>query len=136
MKKTYLIAALMVVGALVLLMSSSDELATYSDFAEADRKATSVKVVGQLSKDKDMVYNPQKDANRFTFFMKDENGIERQVVYLGEKPQDFELSEQIVVTGTMNKSDNTFVVNDEDMLLKCPSKYKDEEIELKKTAKS
>ena len=133
MKKTYIIAALMVIGATALLMSSSNELATYSDFAEADRKTESVKVVGQLSKDKDMIYNPQEDANKFTFFMKDGNGVERQVVYLGEKPQDFELSEQIVVTGTMNKTNKTFVVNDGDMLLKCPSKYKDEEIELKES---
>jgi cytochrome c-type biogenesis protein CcmE len=40
------------------------------------------------------------------------------------KPQDFERSEQIVLTGSMNG--DTFEASD--MLLKCPSKYKDQEI--------
>jgi cytochrome c-type biogenesis protein CcmE len=43
------------------------------------------------------------------------------------KPQDFERSEQIVLTGKM-KGDE-FVATD--ILMKCPSKYKDEEIYLK-----
>ena len=122
------------VGAMALLMSSSDELGTYSDFATAEKKAESVKVVGQLSIEKAPVYNPVKDPNYFSFHMKDNNGVERQVVYLGEKPQDFELSEQIVVTGKMNNDQGVFVVNDGDMLIKCPSKYKDEEISLKKSS--
>jgi cytochrome c-type biogenesis protein CcmE len=42
---------------------------------------------------------------------------------LAEKPQDFERSEQIVLTGKMRGED--FVASD--MLMKCPSKYKDEE---------
>jgi cytochrome c-type biogenesis protein CcmE len=44
------------------------------------------------------------------------------------KAQDFELSEQVVVTGEMQNG--TFVANE--VLMKCPSKYKDEEIYMKK----
>jgi cytochrome c-type biogenesis protein CcmE len=40
------------------------------------------------------------------------------------KPQDFEMSEQIVVTGSLE--DDTFQASE--ILMKCPSKYKDEEI--------
>lgn len=43
------------------------------------------------------------------------------------KPQDFERSEQIVVTGSMK--DNQFYADE--ILMKCPSKYK-EEITLRK----
>ena len=134
MKKTYIIAALLVVGAMALLMSSSNELGTYSDFATAEKKGESVKVVGQLTLEKAPIYDPAKDPNYFSFYMKDNNGEERQVAYLGAKPQDFELSEQVVVTGVMNKSNDVFVVEEGDMLIKCPSKYKDEEITLKKSS--
>ena len=46
---------------------------------------------------------------------------------LAAKPQDFELSEQIVLTGKMQG--DVFMASD--MLMKCPSKYKDEEIYIK-----
>jgi len=125
MKKTYIIAAILMLGGMAVLMSSSNELSTYSDFTEADKIETQVKVVGKLSKDKEIYYEPSKDPNYFSFFMKDNNGLERKVVYLSEKPQDFELSEQVVITGRMDKKDDIFLASD--MLLKCPSKYKDED---------
>ena len=134
MKKTYIIAAILMIGGMAVLMSSSNELSTYSDFTEADKIETQVKVVGKLSKDKEIYYEPAKDPNYFSFFMKDNNGLERKVVYLSEKPQDFELSEQVVITGRMDKKDDIFLASD--MLLKCPSKYKDEEVSFKKAAKS
>ncbi len=134
MKKTYIIAAILMIGGMAVLMSSSNELSTYSDFTEADKIETQVKVVGKLSKDKEIYYEPAKDPNYFSFFMKDNNGLERKVVYLAEKPQDFELSEQVVITGRMDKKDDIFLASD--MLLKCPSKYKDEEVSFKKAAKS
>jgi cytochrome c-type biogenesis protein CcmE len=56
--------------------------------------------------------------------MKDANGEERKVVLHQPKPQDFEMSEQIVVTGEME----TGVFQASEILMKCPSKYKDEEI--------
>lgn len=134
MKKTYIIAAILMIGGMAVLMSSSNELSTYSDFTEADKIETQVKVVGKLSKDKEIYYEPAKDPNYFSFFMKDNNGLERKVVYLAEKPQDFELSEQVVITGRMDKKEDIFLASD--MLLKCPSKYKDEEVSFKKAAKS
>ena len=71
-----------------------------------------------------MVYDPQVDPNYFSFYMKDTEGEERKVVLLGSKPQDFELSEQLVLTG--KTADDGFVATE--MLMKCPSKYKDEEV--------
>ena len=127
MKKTYIIAAVLIIGALVALMSSSNELATYSDFTVADNTGQSVKVVGKLSKDKEIFYEPSEDPNYMHFFMKDNNGLERKVVYYAAKPQDFELSEQVVITGKMDKKEDIFVASD--MLLKCPSKYKEDEVE-------
>ena len=77
--------------------------------------------------DKPVTYDEQKDPNYFTFFMVDKKGNERKVIMQQGKPNDFELSESIVLTGKMEGED--FIASD--MLLKCPSKYKDEEIYLK-----
>lgn len=74
-----------------------------------------------------MYYNPEEDPNYFSFYLEDQNGEERQVVLTQAKPQDFEMSEQVVVTGKW--SGEQFVASE--VLLKCPSKYKDEEIYLK-----
>ncbi len=124
MKKIHIIAVAMIVIAALLFMNVSDEMGQYATFNDATELEKAVKVVGQLSKDKKMTYDPLKDPNYFSFFMKDADGQERKVIYYEAKPQDFEMSEQIVVTGMMQGED--FVASD--MLLKCPSKYKDEEI--------
>jgi len=117
----------MIAVAIVLLTSTAKDVSTYGTFAEAGVSGEKVKIAGQLSKDKEMLYNPEKDPNYFSFYIKDTKGEERKVVLLASKPQDFELSEQIVVTGKM-KGD-AFVATD--LLMKCPSKYKDEEIYIK-----
>lgn len=124
MKKIHIVAILMIVGAIVLLTNAAGDVSTYANFSDAEKNGQRVKVAGTLSKDKDMEYKPEVDPNYFSFYIKDGEGQERKVVLLGAKPQDFELSEQIVLTGSM-KGD-TFIATE--MLLKCPSKYKDEEI--------
>jgi cytochrome c-type biogenesis protein CcmE len=114
-----------------ILVSASNDMATYSNFADAYKNpGEKFKVVGTLSKDKEMYYNPEENPNFFTFYMKDGEGEERKVILRKAKPQDFERSEQIVLTGKVE--DGKFIGTD--MLLKCPSKYKDEEIQMKKAA--
>ncbi len=128
MQKIHIVGLVMIAVAVGVLISMMSDVVNYSNFEEAISTQSRVKVVGVLSKDKPMEYNPQKDANYFSFYMKDDNGLEKQVILNQSKPQDFEMSEQIVVTGSMK---NDAFVADE-ILLKCPSKYKDEEIYLKK----
>lgn len=117
----------MIIGAIAMLMSASGDMSTYATFKEAAGSTGKVKIAGQLSKDKEMFYNPAEDPNYFTFFIKDSEGVERKVVLGAAKPQDFELSEQIVVTGKLRGDE--FIASD--LLMKCPSKYKDEEIYVK-----
>ena len=131
MKKIYIVAILMIVAAIALLTTAADDMSTYATFSQATRSGDRVKIAGQLSKDKEMYYNPAEDPNYFSFYIKDTEGEERKVVLLSEKPQDFELSEQIVLTGQM--TDEAFVATD--MLMKCPSKYKDEEVYIKNEGK-
>ncbi|MEY4134880.1 MAG: cytochrome c maturation protein CcmE [Saprospiraceae bacterium] len=127
MKPIYVVGAVMVCVAIYFLANIAGDTSTYATFADAEGSGKKVKIAGQLSKDKAMVYNPEKDPNHFSFYIRDSKGEERQVILLAAKPQDFELSEQIVVTGKMR--DDTFVATE--MLMKCPSKYKDEEIKIK-----
>ncbi|MBC6994509.1 cytochrome c maturation protein CcmE [Neolewinella lacunae] len=127
MKKTYIIALIMAVVAAVLVLNAGGEVAPYASFNTASESGESVKLVGTLVKDKPMVFDPLKDPNKFTFFLEDAEGTEREVVLLMGKPQDFEMSESIVLTGRMEG--NTFIAKD--VQLKCPSKYKDEESMIK-----
>ena len=99
----------------------------YTSFAQASASGDEVKIVGTLAKEKDMIYNPEKDPNLFSFYVTDKKGESKKVILKAAKPQDFELSEQIVVTGKMVGDE--FIAKD--VLLKCPSKYKDEEIYIK-----
>ena len=124
MKKIYFVAGLMVLAGIYLLTQAAGDLSEYSSFDDAVRTGKKVKIVGTLAKDKEMHYDPVKDPNYFTFFVTDNDGQEKKVVLHSSKPQDFELSEQIVLTGQMKGED--FVATD--LLMKCPSKYKDEEI--------
>ncbi len=125
MKKGPIIAIIVIVVCIIALFNVVGDMSRYSTFEEAAKSPeTSYKVVGVLSKDKPVEYNPEKDPNLFTFYMLDQEEVERKVVMHAAKPQDFNKSEKIVLTGKMSGED--FIASD--MLLKCPSKYKDEEI--------
>ncbi len=132
MKKIPIIIVLLVGGAIALFMTAADQISSYSTFETAERVAGKVKVIGTLALDKEMIYNPAKDPNYFSFYANDENGQQSKVVFLGEKPQDFERSDQVVMTGKFK--DGVFVATE--MLTKCPSKYKDEEVFVRSNAKA
>ncbi len=131
MKKIPIIVLLLVAGAIALFMTAADQISSYSTFTTAEQVDGKVKVIGTLALDKDMIYNPEKDPNYFSFYANDEDGRQSQVIFLGEKPQDFERSDQVVMTGQFKKG--VFVATE--MLTKCPSKYKDEEVFVRSNAK-
>jgi len=58
--------------------------------------------------------------------MKDNKGEERKVVFTGTKPEDFERSEQLVLTGTMVGQE----FHASKILMKCPSKYTQDKLEI------
>jgi len=127
MKKIYIINLLVVLLGIGLLVSASSDMSTYGTFDIASQSGKRMKIAGELMKDKAMIYDPEVDANIFSFYMTDGNGNNSQVMLNKPKPQDFERSEQVVVTGSMKEG--VFVADE--LLMKCPSKYKDEEINLR-----
>ncbi len=118
-----IILALMAAG-VILLISASGDMSTYSTFDQVQRSGETAKVVGVLAKDKPMYYNAEENPNLFRFFMTDQSGAVHEVTLHAAKPQDFELSEQVVATGQFVGDD--FVASS--ILMKCPSKYKNEEV--------
>ena len=122
MKKVHFIVVGMIAVAIALFSLAGKDLSTYSTFSDAISSGGKVKVAGQLSKDKEMYYNPEEDPNYFSFFVRDAKGEERKVVLFAAK-----MSEQIVITGKMEGDE----FHASDLLMKCPSKYKDEEIYIK-----
>ena len=94
-----------------------DRTLTHNTFDKEERR-DSQRIT---NKEKPYQYNPEVNANIFGFYMMDNNGSEKKVLYNGTKPQDFEKSEQIVLIGKMQG--NNFHAND--ILMKCPSKYND-----------
>lgn len=122
MKKTHIIAIVIIAIAIGALIATLGNTSTYADFGEAMKNPDAeYHVVGKLNKEKPTEYNPAVNADEFMFFMLDNNGLEKKVVLHKTKPQDFERSEQIVIIGKM-KGDE-FHANE--ILMKCPSKYND-----------
>lgn len=124
MKKTHIIGIIVIAIAIGAIISTVADAATYADFGMAEQfPGKEFQVVGQLNKEKDIQYVPEKNANEFSFYMVDNNGKEQKVVFNGAKPQDFERSEQVVITGSLEGE--TF--HADKILMKCPSKYQDGE---------
>jgi len=123
MKKTHLLLIVILLVLVGVLLSLMNDVSSYEAFnSEKAKSGFEVHVIGTLVKGKPIYYEPEKNANYFTFFMKDSDGGERKVIYNQPKPQDFERSEKIVVVGMMNN--NAFEASQ--ILMKCPSKYVEE----------
>lgn len=127
MKKTHIVALLAIICAIAIIINGARDVSTYASFADAAESGTEVKVTGELNLDEEIIYKPEIDPNVFSFHMLDNNGESRKVIMKQAKPQDFERSESIVVTGELK---NEVFVADE-ILMKCPSKYKDDEVRIR-----
>lgn len=127
MKKSHIIGIVVIALAIGAIVSTFADSSTYATFSEARDSNTEIHVVGKLVADKELVYDPVTDANYFSFYMTDNDGKECKVVFAGTKPQDFERSEQIVLTGKMEGSE----FHASKILMKCPSKYTNDEVEVK-----
>jgi len=124
MKRNQILAMLMLVSAILIFINASGDIGTYYTFEMAQQATNPVKVNGTLDPEFEIKYDPAENANLFSFQMLDKDGASNQVIMTAAMPQDFERSEEVVVTG--NFKDGTFVATE--ILTKCPSKYKDEEL--------
>ncbi len=126
MKKSSIIGIVIIAIAIAVIISTYADSSTYGTFSDAKESSSELYVSGQLNKKKELFYNPQKDANYFSFYVVDEKGGECKVVFNGTKPQDFERSEKIVLTGKMMGDE----FHASKILMKCPSKYEKDQVEV------
>ncbi len=131
MRKSAIIGLITIALCVGFLVSLSADTNSYSTFTEAAKDSREFHVMGYWEKTKGMYYDAQKDANHFSFHMKDEKGDVNKVVYNGTKPQDFERSEKLVLIGEMKH--DTFYASK--ILMKCPSKYNNDLVEVKQDGK-
>jgi cytochrome c-type biogenesis protein CcmE len=124
-KKASILILVFIATAIGFVVASFGKFSTYETFASAAEKPASVfKVIGYLDTLQKQQYDPKIDANTFTFFARDKKGATHKVIFNGTKPQDFERSEQLVMTGSMR--DDVFHCSS--MQMKCPSKYQNDKI--------
>lgn len=134
MKKAHIFAIAIIAIAAAIILSTTADASVYVGFGEARQRAaegntTKVHVVGKLPRDTQnkpvgLEYDPMVDPNYFAFTLIDTTHLAQRVVYNNPKPQDFDKSEQVVITGCM-KGD---VFMADNILLKCPSKYVKKEL--------
>ncbi len=115
----------------VLLMYSID-FSTYDTIESAKQKQGKyVHLIARLDKTQPVLYDAIKDPNYLSFHAIDSLGNSAKVIYHNAKPAELELSERVVLKGKMQGN----VFECDNILLKCPSKYKDEKKQLEKTVR-
>ena len=131
MKRTHIIFLVAIAALIVaLIVFSAGDFSTYESINSAKKKqGTYVHLIAKLDKTEPIEYDAINNPNYLSFYAVDSLGGKTKVVFKNSKPTDLEKSERIVMKGTM-KADH-FECND--ILLKCPSKYKDDKSQLEKT---
>ncbi len=132
MKKSHIIAIIVIAAAIGIIISTAGDASTYVSFDQAFQMAstgnkTQIHVVGGLKKDTQgniVGLEKSRDNLSFSFLLVDEKGKEQKVYYNEPMPPDFIRSEKVVVIGAYQN--NTFLASK--ILLKCPSKYEEEKI--------
>ena len=134
MKKSHIIGIVVIAIAVFVIISTAGDASTYVTFDEAKALFESgsgkkVHVVGQLKKDDQgeiIGIEPSEDKLTVTFLMVDNNQKTNKVYYNKPMPPDLKQSEQVVVVGQFKNE----VFYASQILLKCPSKYEEESLQV------
>src|SRR5476649_237188 len=123
MKKTHIIILVCIAAAIVVLISYTGDLTSYETIASARQKEGKfVNLIAKLDKQQPLEYDAVKNPNYLSFTAVDTLGNSIKVIYHNNKPTDMEKSDRIVLKGRV-EGDH---FECKDILLKCPSKYKDD----------
>ena len=123
MKKIHIILLVSIIIAIAILISLIDGLTTYDTVETAKSKPGKfVHLIARLDHSKPLEYDAIKNPNYLSFTVVDSIGGAVKVVYHNSKPENLESSDQLVLKGSMR--DSHFECRE--ILMKCPSKYKDD----------
>ncbi len=134
MKKSHILGIVVIAIAIGIIMTTAGDASSYVTFRQAIDMASvgndgKIHVVGTLKKTPSGSVEgieTSEDKLSFSFIMLDADLMEQKVYYMEPMPIDFLKSEQVVVVGAYH--DELFIADK--ILLKCPSKYQEEEISI------
>ncbi len=130
MKTSSIIILVLIAAAIGVLLMYSVDFSTYDTIESAKLKQGKyVHLIAKLDKSKPVQYDAIKDPNYVSFFAVDSLGGSIQVIYRNTKPAELEQSDRVVLKGKMQGN----IFECDNILLKCPSKYKDDKKQLEKT---
>lgn len=130
MKKSHIVLLVAIAVSIGAILSLGIDFSTYDSIDSARKKQGKfVHVIARLDKSVPMDYDPAKNPNYLAFTAVDSLGGVTKVVYHNTKPAELEHSERVVLKGKMQGD----VFECSDILLKCPSKYKDDKKQMEKS---
>ena len=122
MKKTHIVLLVLIAVSIAVLISFMGDITTYDTVTSAKQKPGKfVHLIARMEKSS-MVYDPVTNPNYLSFDAVDSIGNTIKVIYHNAKPADIEKSDRIVLKGRVDGDH----FECKDILLKCPSKYKDD----------
>lgn len=131
MKKSQIVLIVLIAVVIGTFIATFTGSSTSVAFAEAfQNPGKEFKVSGTLNRDHPVSYDPEVNVELTTFHMKDKEGNTREVKLQMAKPTGLEQSETIDLYGTV--VDGEFIASD--MLMKCPSKYNEQNHAIETTA--
>jgi cytochrome c-type biogenesis protein CcmE len=123
MKKTHIILLVLVAASIAVLISFLKTTTTYDSVDTAISKPGKyVHLMARLDKSQPVEYDALKNPNYLSFTAVDTLGKSVKVIYHSPKPDNFEMSERLVLKGKY--LDGYF--DCKTIQTKCPSKYKDD----------
>lgn len=123
MKKIHIILLVFIAAAIAVLISLLQTATTYDTVDTAISKPGKyVHLMARLDKTQPVEYDAIKDPNFLSFTAVDTLGKSVRVIYHNPKPENFEISERLVLKGKYMNG----LFECQSIQTKCPSKYKDD----------
>jgi cytochrome c-type biogenesis protein CcmE len=123
MKKIHIVLLVFIAAAIAVLISFLQTASTYDTIDTAMSKPGKfVHLMAKLDKSQPVEYDAIKNPNFLSFTAIDTLGKSIRVVYNNPKPENFEMSEKLVLQGKYMNG----LFECKTIQTKCPSKYKDD----------
>jgi cytochrome c-type biogenesis protein CcmE len=123
MKKIHIILLVFIAAAIAVLISFLQTSTTYDTVQTAmEKPGKFVHLMARWDKTQPLEYDALKNPNYLSFTAIDTLGKSVRVIYNNPKPENFEISEKLVLKGKY--MDGYF--DCKSIQTKCPSKYKDD----------
>lgn len=123
MKKIHIILLVLIAASIAVLISFLKTATTYDTVDTAVAKPGKfVHLMARLDRSQPVEYDALKDPNFLSFTAIDTLGKSVKVIYHNPKPENFEISERLVLKGKYMDG----IFDCKSIQTKCPSKYKDD----------